>query len=77
MVNRFRPVPEIRDCVPVTDEDFSRMNGTNVHRIVAESYRRWVPDGLEYYLGSFSIRKGQMYMALSLAPATHLGLTNF
>ena len=57
-VNRFRSVPEIRDFVPVTEEDFSRMNGTNVHRIVADAYRRWIPEGLEYYLGSFSIRKG-------------------
>jgi hypothetical protein len=56
LVNRFRSKPEIRDCVPVTAEDFLRMNGTNVHRILAESYRRWIPDGLVYYLGSFSIR---------------------
>lgn len=48
MVNRFKKQPEIRDRVPVTEEDLSRMNGTNVHRIVADSYRRWIPDGLEY-----------------------------
>ncbi|MFH1673529.1 MAG: three-Cys-motif partner protein TcmP [Pseudomonadota bacterium] len=77
LVNRFRSVPEIRDCVPVTDEDFSRMNGTNVHRIVADSYRRWIPDGLEYYLGSFSIRKGANVYGLVFGSGHPLGIDKF
>ena len=77
MVNRFRSVPEIRDCVPVTDEDFSRMNGTNVHRIVADSYRRWIPEGLEYYLGSFSIRKGANVYGLVFGSGHPLGIDKF
>ena len=76
-VNRFRTVPEIRDYVPVTDEDFSRMNGTNVHRIVADSYRRWIPDGLEYYLGSFSIRKGANVYGLVFGSGHPLGIDKF
>ena len=77
MVNRFRSVQEIRDCLPVTDEDFSRMNGTNVHRIVADSYRRWIPDGLEYYLGSFSIRKGANVYGLVFGSGHPLGIDKF
>jgi len=77
MVNRFRTQPEIRDCVPVTDDDFSRMNGTNVHRIVADSYRRWVPDGLEYYLGSFSIRKKANVYGLVFGSGHPLGIDKF
>ncbi|MBN1546842.1 MAG: three-Cys-motif partner protein TcmP [Syntrophaceae bacterium] len=77
MVNRFRTVPEIRDCVPVTDEDFSRMNGTNVHRIVADSYRRWIPEGLEYYLGSFSIRKGANVYGLVFGSGHPRGIDKF
>jgi len=77
LVNRFRSVPEIRDCVPVTDEDFSRMNGTNVHRIVADSYRRWIPDELEYYLGSFSIRKGANVYGLVFGSGHPLGIDKF
>ncbi|MFO7554643.1 MAG: three-Cys-motif partner protein TcmP [Desulfobacterales bacterium] len=77
MINRFRTLPEIQDCVPVTDEDFSRMNGTNVHRIVAESYRRWIPDRLEYYLGSFSIRKGSNVYGLVFGSGHPLGIDKF
>ena len=76
-VNRFRTVQEIRDCVPVTDEDFSRMNGTNVHRIVADSYRRWIPYGVEYYLGPFSIRKGANVYGLVFGSGHPLGIDKF
>jgi len=77
MVNRFRSVPEIRDCVPVSEEDLLRINGTNVHRIVADSYRRWIPDGLEYYLGSFSIRKGANVYGLVFGSGHPLGIDKF
>lgn len=77
MVNRFKAAPEIRNYVPVTDEDLSMMNGTNVHRIVADSYRRWIPTGLEYYLGSFSIRKGSNVYGLVFGSGHPLGIDKF
>ena len=76
-VNRFRSVPEIRGYVPVTEEDFSRMNGTNVHRIMAEAYRRWIPEGLDYYIGSFSIRKGANVYGLVFGSGHPLGIDKF
>lgn len=77
MVNRFKAAPEIRNYVPVTDEDLSKINGTNVHRIVADSYRRWIPTGIEYYLGSFSIRKGSNVYGLVFGSGHPLGIDKF
>jgi hypothetical protein len=77
MVNRFKNLPEIRKCVPVTQEDVSRMNGTNVHRILASAYNRWLPDGLEYYLGSFSIKKGANVYGLVFGSGHPLGIDKF
>lgn len=77
MVNRFKEQPEIRDYVPVTADDFARMTGTNVHRIVAEAYRRWVPDGLEYYLGPFSIKKRANVYGLVFGSGHPLGIDKF
>lgn len=77
MVNRFRTLPEIRNCVPVRDEAFLRMNGTNVHRIVADSYRRWIPKDLVYYLGAFSIRKGANVYGLVFGSGHPLGIDKF
>lgn len=77
MINRFKKQTEIRERVPVMEEDILKMNGTNVHRIVAESYRHWIPDGLEYYLGSFSIRKGANVYGLVFGSGHPLGIDKF
>lgn len=77
MINRFKNQSEIRDYVPVTDDDFSRMNGSNVHRIAADAYRRWIPGELQYYLGSFSIRKGANVYGLVFGSAHPLGIDKF
>ncbi|MFH1080096.1 MAG: three-Cys-motif partner protein TcmP [Pseudomonadota bacterium] len=77
MVNRFKKQPEIRKYVPVTDEDFSRMNGTNVHRILADAYSRWVPDDLVYYMGPFSIKKGPNVYGLVFGSKHPRGMDKF
>jgi three-Cys-motif partner protein len=77
MVNRFKNLPEIRKYVPVTDEGLSQMNGSNVHRILADAYRRWIPDGLTYYLGSFSIKKGANVYGLVFGSGHPLGIDKF
>jgi hypothetical protein len=77
MVNRFKDQPEIRSCVPATDEDFSRMNGANVHRILANAYLRWIPDDLEYYLGSFSIKKSANVYGIVFGSGHPRGIDKF
>ncbi len=77
MVNRFKNLPEIRNNVPIIDEDLSRMNGTNVHRILAKAYSRWIPDTLEYYLGPFSIKKGANVYGLVFGSHHPLGIGKF
>jgi len=77
MVNRFKNIPEIRNHVPITDEDLSRMKGTNVHRILANAYSRWIPDDLEYYLGPFSIKKGANVYGLVFGSGHPLGIDKF
>jgi three-Cys-motif partner protein len=77
IINRFKEQPEIREYVPVMDEDLSEMNGTNAHRLVAEAYRRWVPKGFQYFLGSFSIRKGANVYGLIFGSGHHLGIDKF
>lgn len=77
MVNRFKNQPDIRNYVLITDDDVSQMNGTNVHRIVANAYRRLLPDHLEYYLGSFSIKKGANVYGLVFGSHHPLGIDKF
>jgi len=77
IINRFRTTQGILDNLPVTKEDCFRMNGTNVHRIVTDAYRRWLPKDTEYYLGPFSIKKGSNVYGLVFGSAHPLGIDKF
>lgn len=77
MVNRFREQPEIRDRVPITDADVGKMNGTNVHRILANAYARWLPDPGRYFIAPFSIKKGANVYGLVFGSGHPLGMDKF
>lgn len=77
MVNRFKSEGSIIDRVPVSDADLSRMNWTNVHRIVADAYRRLVPQGTQYFLAPFSIRKDSNVYGLIFGSHHPLGMDKF
>ena len=76
-LNRFKNKPEIRRNLPIKDEDLGLMNGTNVHRLLANAYPRWIPSGVQYYLGSFSIKKGANVYGLVFGSGHPLGIEKF
>lgn len=77
MVHRFKNKPEIRKNVPIIDEDLNEMNGNNVHRILANAYRRWIPKDMQYFLGSFSIKKGANVYGLVFGSGHPRGIDKF
>lgn len=77
MVNRFKDNHDIRKYVPITDDDFKTMNNTNVHRLLVNTYRRWIPNGIQYFLGSFSIRKGANVYGLVFGSRHPRGIDKF
>ncbi len=77
MVNRFKDLPEMKQYVPLRPEDYEGMNGTNVHRRVTEAYRRLIPKTQDYYLGSFSIKKGPNVYGLVFGSGHPLGIDKF
>jgi len=77
MANRFKESKEICKNLPTRKEDFASMNGQNVHRILANAYPRWVPDDVQYFLGSFSIKKGSNVYGLVFGSAHPLGIDKF
>lgn len=76
-INRFKDDPNIVGNTPVTDDDLAKMNGKNVHRIVRDAYRRILPDPSNYYLASFSIKKGGNVFGLIFGSGHPLGMEKF
>jgi len=77
LANRFKKKPEIRKNLPIRDEDLGLMNRSNVHRLLANAYPRWIPEGLKYYIGSFSIEKGANVYGLVFGSGHPLGIDKF
>ena len=77
IVYRFKDSPEIRKYVPITDEDLKAMNNTNVHRLLANAYQHWIPNGMQYFLGSFSIQKGANVYGLVFGSGHPRGIDKF
>lgn len=77
IINRFKGQQGILDSLPVTEEDCLLMNGTNVHRVVTDAYRRWLPQDTDYFLGPFSIQKGPNVYGLVFGSGHPLGIDKF
>jgi len=75
--NRFKDDPSIRASLPLRDEDFVHINGTNVHRRLTEAYYRWVPDGKRFFIAPFSIRKGANVYGLVFCSPHPRGMDKF
>jgi hypothetical protein len=77
IVNRFKVDPSIISRVPVNEDDLKKMNSTNVHRIVADAYRRTVPPSMRYFLAHFSIKKDSNVYGLIFGSHHPLGMDKF
>ena len=75
VVNRFKT--KLRKYVPITDDDIKKMNINNVHRLLANAYRSWIPVGIKYYLGSYSIKKGANVYGLVFGSGHPRGIDKF
>lgn len=64
---------------PVEKEDLDGMTMRTFHRKVCDAYRRWLPQGLEYYLAPFSLAKdgGANIYGLIFGSAHPAGINKF
>lgn len=77
-VNRFKQDKSLRRYIPeMTDEEYIRMNGSNATRILYDAYARWIPEGQEYYLGHFSIKRKSNVYGLIFGSRHPLGMEKF
>ena len=70
-LHRFRNHPAIKQKIRRPSDSY------HVHREVLEHYRSLLPESHDYYLGSFSIRKGTNIYGLIFGSAHPLGMDKF
>jgi three-Cys-motif partner protein len=78
IVNRMKDHPSIQSRIPsLSAEELNAMNGKNVHRILSQSYQRWLPTGFDYYLCNFSLKTGANVYGLVFGSRHILGIRKF
>jgi three-Cys-motif partner protein len=76
--NRFKDMDSIwGNLPPLSEEEKQRINGKNVHRVISEKYRQWIPASRNFYLGSFSILKHSNVYGLVFGSGHPFGLEKF
>ena len=57
-IYRFPDSPIIKKIFPnFSKQQLATINHKNIHRKIVEFYKRMLPEGYEYYIGKFSLRK--------------------
>jgi three-Cys-motif partner protein len=78
IINRVKEHPDIVKYIPpISKEDWQRMTGNNVNRILSDAYQKWIPTDKSYYLGNFSIKKGANVYGLIFGSGHPAGIEKF
>jgi len=75
-LNRFKELPEFKKYIDDNNIDFSESKPTQCHRVVYEYFKRMV-NKEPYFLGQFSIKKGNNVYGLIFGSNSHLGMRKF
>lgn len=76
-INRFYDHPEIRKYIKISKATISDSKYLHIHRVVHDYYKEFVPKDTEYYLASFSIKKGANIYGLIFGTRHLLGIDKF
>jgi three-Cys-motif partner protein len=76
-LRRFADHPYFRRHLEIPKGTISARSFNETHRVVTEYYRSLIPRGKEFYLGSFSIKKGSNLYGVIFGSGHPLGIEKF
>jgi three-Cys-motif partner protein len=75
--NRFAEQPEFKTYLKLSRESFDPAKPHHCHRVIFNYYKQLIPQGTEYYLAPFSIKKGKNIYGLIFGTNHPLGIEKF
>jgi len=76
-IRRFKEHPYTKQHIDTAKISFEDKNTNEIHRAVADYFKSLIPDGKEYYLHHFTIKKGANYYGLIFGSNHTLGMEKF
>lgn len=76
-INRFKDFRAIQQYFDIKKINFDEAQPKECHRLIKEYFEDMIPSGKEYYLHSFTIKKGSNYYGLIFGTSHSLGMEKF
>lgn len=76
-LRRFRDYTGFNSYIDTQKLDYDNTRPAHCHRLIAEYFETLLPEGKEYYIGSFSIKKGSNYYGVIFGSNHTLGAEKF
>jgi three-Cys-motif partner protein len=76
-IKRFSEVEEFKKYLNITRQEIDNKSYYHVHKVVLEYYRTMIPNGKEYFLAPFSIKKPAGIYGLIFGTNHTLGIEKF
>ncbi|MFN8114946.1 MAG: three-Cys-motif partner protein TcmP [Bacteroidia bacterium] len=76
-IKRFSDHPSIKQYFNVDKSEIDKIPYHKIHRYVLEYYKSLIPEGKDYYLSSFSLKKGTNVYGLIFGSNHSLGMYKF
>lgn len=76
-INRFKDFHAIQQYFDIKKINFDEAQPKECHRLIKEYFEDMIPNGKEYYLHSFTIKKGSNYYGLIFGTSHSLGMEKF
>ena len=78
ILKRFISIEQIKQYFPdMSEEDVNNIPSTDIHRFVCDYYQKHVPQGKDFYLVPFSIKKGANIYGIIFGSSVLLGIEKF
>lgn len=76
-LRRFFKIPTMKQYTNIAIETIEKSKYSDIHRIVCQSYKNFIPNNKEYYLTPFTIKKGSNIYGLIFGTNHLLGIEKF
>jgi three-Cys-motif partner protein len=76
-IKRFKEVEYTRRYIDTERIPFDESDPKECHRLIADYFQRLIPEGKEYYVHHFTIKKGRNYWGLIFGTNHTLGMEKF
>lgn len=76
-IKRFKNMPAVQKHLAIASDDYNGTKTREAHRVIVNHYKSLVPDGHEYYLHGFTIKRDSNYWGVVFGSSHSYGMEKF